>query len=207
MAPVLLPSPSDELINLAVLDVRHISSLSSIIRRASTTVELLRRQATVAIPSSTYTGLNGGPTPGAVVGAVLGSVGGFLLILWLLYTCFGMTRTTASSVASSVVVRERRKSTRTSSGQRSRRQSETAEIRRPPVVERVVVEERRREREVRSESSGGEDEVVVIEEHSPPRTKSKRESGYRTVDPMAYGGGDRPLREVGRKSSSRRSRG
>jgi len=37
--------------------------------------------------------------------------------------------------------------------------------------------------------------VVVIEEHSPPprRSKSKREkverdSGFRTVDPLAYGG-------------------
>jgi hypothetical protein len=42
------------------------------------------------------------------------------------------------------------------------------------------------------------DEVVVIEEHSPPRRKKSHrereerdrevESGFRTVDPLAYGG-------------------
>jgi len=61
----------------------------------------------------------------------------------------------------------------------------------------------RRERE-RSVDRGS-DEVVVIEEHSPPRrAKSKREererreSGFRTVDPLAYGG------VVGGRSKGRR---
>ncbi|TGO25542.1 hypothetical protein BPAE_0078g00410 [Botrytis paeoniae] len=74
----------------------------------------------------------------------------------------------------------------------------------PPPVERVVVEERRevrRSRERSPSSSGrGSDEVVVIEEHDPPRrSKSKRErrergeraerdSGFRTVDPLSFGG-------------------
>lgn len=84
---------------------------------------------------------------------------------------------------------------------RSHRMSETVEIRRerspirvvrpPSRVERVVVEESRETRRERSRSRGDSDEVVVIEEHSPPRrSKSKREkeSGYRTVDPLAYGG-------------------
>ncbi|QSZ29974.1 hypothetical protein DSL72_004492 [Monilinia vaccinii-corymbosi] len=80
------------------------------------------------------------------------------------------------------------------------------EVRRPspaPVPERVIVEERRevrRSREERSPSSsgGGSEEIVVVEEHEPPRrTKSKRErrererernSGYRTVDPLSFGG-------------------
>ena len=93
--------------------------------------------------------------------------------------------------------------------------SETVEVRRErspirvvrdePRVERVIVEEERRE--VRRERSRGSDEVVVIEEHSPPRrSKSKREkreeerrdSGFRTVDPLAYGG------VVGGRKSSRR---
>jgi hypothetical protein len=84
--------------------------------------------------------------------------------------------------------------------------SETREV---PVERIIVTEERRESRRVRevSPSSVGEDEVVVIEEHSPPRrAKSKRESGYRTVDPLAYGGGDRPLRKVS-GGGSRRSRG
>ena len=87
------------------------------------------------------------------------------------------------------------------------------EIRREPVRESVIVEERRETRRERSRSPDeGSDEVVVIEEHSPPRrTKSKREresveirreSGYRTVDPLAYAGGA----SVGRKSSRRSGR-
>jgi hypothetical protein len=68
--------------------------------------------------------------------------------------------------------------------------------RRPIPVERVVVEERREVRKSRerspSTSRGGSDEVVVIEEPSPPRrSKSKRErrdSGFRTVDPLSFGG-------------------
>lgn len=119
------------------------------------------------------------------------------------------------------MVRNRRKSH--GSSQRSRRVSETVEVRRerspirvvrdepvrivrePERVERVVVEEERRE--VRRDRSRGSDEVVVIEEHSPPRrSKSKRdrheeerrESGFRTMDPLAYGG------VVGGRKSSRR---
>jgi hypothetical protein len=78
--------------------------------------------------------------------------------------------------------------------------SETVEVRRertrspvrvvrPERVERVIVEESRETR--RDRSRGGSDEVVVIEEHSPPRrskSKKDKESGYRTVDPLAYGG-------------------
>jgi hypothetical protein len=62
-------------------------------------------------------------------------------------------------------------------------------VREPERVERVIVEERRETRRERSRADS--DEVVVIEDHSPPRkSKSKREkeSGYRTVDPLAYGG-------------------
>ncbi len=80
-------------------------------------------------------------------------------------------------------------------------------VREPERVERVIVEERvQRER-----SRGDSDEVIVIEEHSPPRRKKsvrdreereRRESGYRTVDPLAYGGA-----VGGRKGSSRRSSG
>lgn len=43
-----------------------------------------RQQAILAIPS-TYLGLNSGPKPGALVGIVLGSVAGFLLICYLIW--------------------------------------------------------------------------------------------------------------------------
>ena len=84
---------------------------------------------------------------------------------------------------------------------------------REPVTERVIVEESRETRRERPRSlSRGSDEVVVIEDHSPPRRKKstrrerevieeRRESGFRTVDPNAYGGamgGRRESRRGGR---------
>lgn len=96
-----------------------------------------------------------------------------------------------------------------SSGGRSRRVTETVEVRRdrsrspvrivreePRTTERIVVEEHRETRRDTASHGSSDDEVVVIEEHSPPRRdRSKRESreyrregGYRTVDPLAYGG-------------------
>jgi len=55
-----------------------------------------------------------------------------------------------------------------------------------PVEESVMVEEE-------------EDDVVeVIEEHSPERP-ARRKSGYRTVDPAEFGGGNEPRRKLGRR--------
>jgi hypothetical protein len=48
---------------------------------------LARRQTQILAIPTTYNGLNSGPPPGTVVGIVLGSVVGFLLIIWLIYTC------------------------------------------------------------------------------------------------------------------------
>ncbi len=211
MAPIPLPAASSDIQNPQFAPYTRIASL---IRRAASAApslpklsSLVPRQNTIAIPAS-YSNLTGGPSPGTVVGIVIGSVGGFLLIIYLLYSISGNNR--AGSVSSeSVVVHERRKSTRASSSRRHSH-SETVEVRSAPsrpVVERVVMQERVvRPEVVRSESTrSGDDEVVVIEEHSPPRrSKSKRDSGYRTVDPLAYGGGDRPLREVRKSSGSRR---
>lgn len=76
-----------------------------------------------------------------------------------------------------------------------------------PAVEREreSIYEREETRERRVE---GDDVVEVIEEHSelssePPKRKK---SGFRTVDPNAYGGGNYPQREVDRdrRKSSRR---
>ncbi|CZT43444.1 uncharacterized protein RSE6_03487 [Rhynchosporium secalis] len=198
--------------------LRRIPNPNALITRQS----LSDGQSTPGIIPTTYAQINSGPAPGTVVGIVLGSVGGFLLILWLIYTClqFG-TVSSRSSYTESVIVRDRRKSHHGST--RSRRVSETVEVRRAPSpvrivrepsrparVDRVIVEESRetrRERE-RSRSLAGSDEVVVIEEHSPPRRKKgtrvsaeveRRDSGYRTVDPSSYGGA-----VGGRKASGRR---
>ena len=48
---------------------------------------LAKRQTQILAIPTTYAGLNSGPPPGTVAGIVLGSVAGFLLILWLIYTC------------------------------------------------------------------------------------------------------------------------
>jgi hypothetical protein len=210
-----------------------LSTASSLVRRASSStadgtasfLSFVRRQTTAIIPAD-YGGVDTSQSPGAVIGIVLGSVAGFLLLLWLLYTLMGGNMGGASSEIDSVVIQERKRSSRRGSSRRgsSRRGSvEVREVRRErpiPVVERVVVEERRESRPapavVVESSIGSEDEVVVIEEHSPPRRASSskkvrevrevRESGYRTVDPMAYGGGDEPLRDVDRRGSRRSNR-
>ncbi|KAI9642184.1 hypothetical protein NHQ30_008986 [Ciborinia camelliae] len=204
---------------------------------------LISRQTSSSDPSiipTTYGEQNKSPSPGTIVGIVLGSVGGFLLILWLLYTCAMLSRPAAQSTYTEDVtfrenVRRRSHNSHRGSRPRSRRVSttekveirrqrsrsrsrsrspvrvvreEVRETRRPPSqprpsVDRVIVEERREVRRSREERSpatdgGGSDEVVVIEEHDPPRrSKSKRErrergrerdSGYRTVDPLSFGG-------------------
>jgi len=156
-------------------------------------------------------------------------------LLYSVFTFGNAGRGVTSSVTTEIVRERRGKSRATHSRSRSRRRvSETVErvevrrpspMRAPPPppaaasvpIERVIVEERREERmesrppPMRRVSS---DEVVVIEEHSPPPRKPSRKDresvgGYRTVNPMAYGGGSGPMREVSRsrKSSSRRSRG
>lgn len=135
------------------------------------------------------------------------------MLLWLIYTCLNFGGSSGfgggESAYTESVPRERRKSHHSGS-RRSRRASETIEIRStrapspirivrdpsPVRTERIIVEDRREERR-----RGGSDEVVVIEEHSPPRRKKSHrererevsrdrdvESGFRTVDPLAYGG-------------------
>lgn len=163
---------------------------------------LIRRQTQILPIPATYAGLNAGPDPGTVVGITLGSVAAFLLILWLLYTCFGQGGR-GGQVVEEEVIRRRSRSPR----RRSVSRSETIEITSPPRRERtpprrepsrretIVIEETRRR-------DDGDDIVEVIEEHSPPprRVRSHRNSGYRNVDPDQYAGGDRPFRKV----SSRR---
>ena len=192
-------------------------SLASLFRRQVVTVTASAPPTSTTTPliPTTYSGLNAGPSPGEVVGIVFGSVAGFLLLLWLIYTCFGMGGAIGSS---EVIEREevverrhsaRRSSTRRSSPRRppsSHSASEVIEIesrrertpprREPPRRETVIIEETRRS------SRPPEDDIVeVIEEHSPVRRESRRKvsDGYRTVDPEAFGGGDRPVRKVSRR--------
>jgi len=146
----------------------------------------------LAIPT-TYSGLNAGPAPGAVVGIVLGSVGGFLLCLFIVYSIIRMSGRFGGRVIEEEIITRRRSRSRS-----SRSQSEVIEVQVPPRRER-----RRRTREeivVEERISEPEDDIVeVIEEHSPERRKSKRMSGFRTVDPAELGGGGRPMRKISTK--------
>jgi hypothetical protein len=162
-------------------------------------LSLPKRQQTgiLAIPT-TYAGLNAGPTPGAVVGIILGSVGGFLLALFIVYTIVRFSgRFGGNRVIEEEIITRRRSRSRS-----SRSESEVIEVevprrerrRRPMREETIVVEERISEPE--------DDIVEVIEEHSPerrPSGKSKRMSGFRTVDPAEPGGGGRPMRKVSKR--------
>ncbi|KAL8731293.1 MAG: hypothetical protein Q9166_003517 [cf. Caloplaca sp. 2 TL-2023] len=173
-----------------------------------------RQQAPPRLIPETYAGLNKGPPPGTVVGIVLGSVAGFLLILWLIYTCVNFNAARGvSTYEEETVVRRRSRSPRSSRRSpsrhvpsRSRSRSEVIEVsrhrsppRRETRRETVIMEERSRPPPPPVERQ--DDIVEVIEEHSPVRRSSgsRRVSGYRTVDPEAYGGGNRPMRKVSRR--------
>ena len=206
-------------------------SLASLFRRqvvtitatANPTTNTVTATATPLIPAN-YAGLDSGPTPGTVVGIVFGSVAGFLLLLWLIYTCFGLGggQQNRSSVVQEEVIRRhsRSPSRRRSSPRRSpsfRSESEVIEqrstrtrerTRTPPPPRRemrerdtVIIEETIRH--PRTPPPPPEDDMIeVIEEHdSPPRPRRKKDiaSGFRTIDPQEPGGGNRPLRKVSRR--------
>ena len=142
----------------------------------------------------TYYDLSG-PEPGTVVGIVLGSVAGFLLICWLLQSLVNASRggggaRTAMAGEEEIVIRRPR---RNSHGARSsRRRSEVREVSRSPRTSggrsQVIVEERRQPVRARSiiveerHRVPGDNVVEVIEEHEDYRERrgSRRSGpGYR----------------------------
>lgn len=165
----------------------------------------------ISIPS-TYGRTSNPPNPGVIVGATLGAVAGFLLLLYLLYlsltsgrrfsaSTIGATSTTPSEIVD-VGFRNR------GPGPRSRYGYAPGRRRRD---DEVIVEESLTSRS-RTDGDGGG--VVEVEEEEsvidpPPssryrsRSRSSRSSsrtrsdryrrhrggGVRGVDPMAYGGG------------------
>jgi len=256
-----LQAPSSSSLRKRLL-VRLVSSVplppsllrSDLFRRAFATPSssaLAARQTIGFIPTSYQIE---GPAPGTVVGIVLGSVGGFLLLfvlLWALTSGAVFSSESSISAEEEVVVRRRGPPSR-SSHRRSRRASSIREVRQmsrsPARPSRVIVEERtervreaapppppppagfprpgsviveeRRESfrdEERRESFRDEDRrvdgdniVEVTEERSdvlsPPRRRDsdrrrsvRRSSGYRSVDPNAYAGGNYPQRHIGRR--------
>ncbi|APA09191.1 hypothetical protein sscle_04g039610 [Sclerotinia sclerotiorum 1980 UF-70] len=198
MAPILLPlllpsSISRDTWHSASLTLRTTTLLKSIStflqprnsklpsppKFAKILTRLTSRQTTISDPSiipTTYGEQNNSPSPGTIVGIVLGSVGGFLLLLWLLYTCFTMRRSaTESTFTEDVTFREnsRRRShnSRRSSRPHSRRVSTTekVEIRRQRSRNRSSTPVRVVREEVRQEARRPPPvERVVVEERRPP---------------------------------------
>ncbi|KAJ5450546.1 uncharacterized protein N7458_006995 [Penicillium daleae] len=168
-------------------------------------VHLEKRYTTVSIPS-TYGHLNSGPPPGTVAGIVLGSVGGVVLILYLTFLALnpgGLARGSSSSIDEEVVVRSRRSPSRRSEiievvEERERDRDRRRDSYRRPVSgsrrSRIVVEESTTGTSVTDDS--GVVEVIEEEESSAmssispaPRRGGSGGRGYRTVDPLEYGGG------------------
>lgn len=177
---------------------------------SSTGPALARRQNTFVIIPTTYSDLNRGPPPGTVVGVLLGSVFGFLLLLWLIYSCFNVGGG-ASVEEEDIVVRERRgsRSSRNSHSHSHSHSRSTPPRPRSPIRTETRVEERVIVEEQRTARSPEDDIVEVIEEDEPPprRTRGGRSrptSGYRAVDPDRFGGGNLPMEEVYPKRNSRR---
>ncbi|PYI05556.1 hypothetical protein BO78DRAFT_398076 [Aspergillus sclerotiicarbonarius CBS 121057] len=160
---------------------------------------------TIFIPA-TYN--SNGLSPGAVAGVIIGSVLGFIFLLYLILLALGAGRRFSSEPStteagtetmSEIVVEEehpRRSSRRrrrevveeeiieSGGSRRSRRSRRGGGRRRGGRGERIVVEE--------SVTSPDRSDVVeVLEEHSSvegPERRRSRPGHYRAVDPLAYGG-------------------
>lgn len=176
------------------------TSLSTqIIPKSFTLVQRRSTQVDGNILPTTYSGIDAGPPPGTVVGIVLGSVAGFLLLLWLIYTCFGMD-SYQSAIYEEEIIRRRSRSPRRAASSRSR--SEVIEVPRHRSPPRREV---RRETIIVEETRGPppqDDIVEVEEEHSPVRQPSRgdrRSEYYRHVNPNEFGGGRGPTRKVSRR--------
>ncbi|KAJ5294929.1 hypothetical protein N7508_009750 [Penicillium antarcticum] len=169
-----------------------------------------KRYTTISIPS-TYGRLHSSPAAGTVVGIVLGSVAGFVLLMYILFLAVnpgGLARGGSSGAAPTVSsslsmdeeeiveVRSRRPSRRRRSGETievmEERETFRDSYRRRPSSrhDRILVEE-----SLATSTSGGGDVVEVLEEESSvpsdvsPRPARRSRRGVSHVDPLAYGGG------------------
>jgi hypothetical protein len=177
---------------------------------------------TFIIPTS-YQGINNPTPPGQVVGITLGVVLGIVFVIMLMW--WAMYQNQEGYIADETIeVREgpRRRHSRRYSGSEIRRVSPRRRSysprRRTEIVEERIVEERVRgspppilREEIIVEPSHprrrrerDEEEVIVYEESEstePPRRRSRRNSGFRPVEPERYAGGDHVRRPVSRRYS------
>ncbi|KAI2607282.1 uncharacterized protein GGS25DRAFT_495116 [Hypoxylon fragiforme] len=159
---------------------------------------LLPRLATgVSTVPEGYGRTPSGPSPGAVVGIVLGSVAGFVLLLLLIYWCVNLGTSAPQTViegsvgtgpSSSVVSYRSRPRVHRHTHRSSRQYS--------PHRRKETVEIVRRERDMRRSLSRAStpprapdlDQIVVVEEHDRstiPRSRSRSRSASRPRPPRA----------------------
>lgn len=153
-----------------------------------------RQQYILAIPT-TYDTINNSPAPGAVAGITLGAVFGSIFILWLILLIISTYIRRGTVVKTEII--EKHNHHRSRSRSRRSRSRGTRRVKEEVRIERSVSRPAREESVVVEEE---EDDIVeVIEEHSPERRPSKRASGFRTVDPAEFGGGNAPRRKLSRR--------
>ncbi|KAI4145034.1 MAG: hypothetical protein LQ340_006451 [Diploschistes diacapsis] len=183
------------------------SHLHNALRRTSASITSLAKRQTIADIPQLYSNVGNSPQPGVVAGIVLGSVGGTLIILWLIYTIMSVGGPRPSADEVEIIQRRSRSPPRRASrSRRAESRSEVIEVARhrtPPPPRRrereIIVEETTTRRQSAPPPEEFEDDIVeVIEEHSPPpqRRSRRASSGYRNVDPDEYGGGSRRMRPV-----------
>jgi len=161
---------------------------------------LQARQLYFALPAS-YAGLNSGPSPGTVVGITIGTVAGFILLMWLIQTLIqnqGMGNQYIEGDASEVVVtrrqeprrKPRRKERRQQRSERSEMSSISASTRRTRQPSRSPAPRRERSERIilqetrRTETSRPPPEVREREDirETVTEERSRRVSGDDTVE-------------------------
>ncbi|KAI1142301.1 hypothetical protein F5Y05DRAFT_221184 [Hypoxylon sp. FL0543] len=142
---------------------------------------LLPRLATdVSTVPEGYGRTPNGPDPGTVVGIVLGSIAGFILLLWLIYWCVNLGGPPADletgsvgNGSSSVVSYRSRPRAHRSHRHSHRSHSDYSPHRRT----KETIEITRRTGDIRPEPSParrpGPDQIVVMEEHDRSRSRSR----------------------------------
>ncbi|PLB48381.1 hypothetical protein P170DRAFT_465762 [Aspergillus steynii IBT 23096] len=144
------------------------------------------KYAAISIPAS-YGRLDSSPAPGTVAGIILGSVCGFIFLLYLIYLGissgrrFSSTPSTVAGTGTEVSERSSRRSSRFRRGPGSRRRDDVVEVEegRSDGDSRIVVEE--------SMTSGGRsrDEglvEVIEEEEGRERPGRKGRGGIGGID-------------------------
>ena len=232
ISPALAPLAPLSSFGEAVSDIHFANPNPKRDTHNSKTHELSRRALQTNVIPLSYN--FSGAKPGVVVGATLGAVAGILFIIWLVSLLMGKPATGFIQGSDVTDVHVRRTHVSPPRSRRTRRtrthRSSMSERSSPPRRnERILVEERRRtqrsrpppepplspeiERDVvdveerETERRVENDDVVeVIEEGSslPSEPPRRKKSGYRTVDPHEYGGGNFPQKEVYESDRRRR---